>query len=334
VDLRLKDIAAETGYSIKTVSRAIHDHPDVKRETRERIMEVVRKHAFTPQWAAQSLRIRRTHTIGFAVPNLTNGFFGQIAMTIDAHFRQAHIGTLICFTAKNYQNELESLGSLLSKNVDGIIFAPSGCGGGYFQDLPQLREKPLVLIDNRCEGVDGWYVLHDNCYGMKLLADHLLERGNRCIAFIGGPLQESSAAERLEGYRQALRARGLEPEEELVRVADWDQVNGGYEATMDLLAKQRGRVDAVLYGNSQLLLGGYKAIHGLGLRMPADLAVAGFDPPYVIDSLVPRPTTLGKVEEEIGLTAARLLQELIAGRQPASGKEIRIRSELQAGESS
>jgi LacI family transcriptional regulator len=265
-------------------------------------------------------------------------------MTIDAHFRQARYGTLICFTAKDYRNELESLGSLLSKNVDGIIFAPSGCGGSYFRDLPQLAEKPLVFIDNRCEGVDGWYVLHDNVHGMELLADHLLERGRRRIAFIGGPLQESSAAERLAGYRQALRARGLEPEEELIRAADWDQVGGGYEATVDLLGRQRGRVDAVLYGNSQLLLGGYKAIHGLGLRMPDDLAVAGFDPPYVIDSLVPRPTTLGKVEEEIGLTAARLLQELIAGGTPADGapaggtpaggKEIRIRSELVIGGSS
>ncbi len=297
-------------------------------------MEVVRRHGFTPQWAAQSLRIRRTHTIGFAVPNLTNGFFGQIAMTVDAHFRQARYGTLICFTAKDYGHELASLGSLLSKNVDGIIFAPSGAGGEYFRDLPQLREKPLVLIDNRCQGLDGWYVLHDNCHGMKLLAEHLLDRGRRRVAFIGGPPGESSATERLAGYQQALRARGLEPEEALIRAADWDQVNGGYEATLDLLHEQAGRLQAVLYGNSQLLLGGYKAIHGLGLKMPADLAVAGFDPPYEIDALVPRPTSLRKVEEEIGLTAARLLQQLIAGTIPAGVREIRIRSELVIGASS
>jgi LacI family transcriptional regulator len=119
-----------------------------------------------------------------------------------------------------------------------------------------------------------------------------------------------------------------------VRIADWDQVNGGYEATLDLLNKARGRVRAILYGNSQLLLGGYKAIHGLGLRLPQDLAVAGFDPPYVIDSLAPRPTCLGKVEESIGLTAARRLPELFAGREPASPRQIRIRSDLVIGGSS
>ena len=297
-------------------------------------MEVVRKHAFTPQWAAQSLRIRQTHTIGFAVPNLTNGFFGQIAMTIDAYFRKARYSTLMCFTAKNFQDELESLASLVGTNVDGIIFAPSGSGGNFFQALPQLQEKPLVIIDNRCPIIDACHVLHDNRFGMKLLTDHLVERGHRLIAFIGGPLEESSAAERLEGYRSALGAHGLAADEGLVRIADWEQINGGFEATMDLLGKERGRVNAVLYGNSQLLLGGYKAIHAMGLRMPEDLAVASFDPPYVIDSLVPRPTSLGQAEEKIALTAARLLQELIAGKKEASRKEVRIRSELQIGESS
>lgn len=330
----LKDIAAETGYSIKTVSRAIHDHPDIKKETRARIMEVVRKHRFTPQWAAQSLRIRRTHTIGFVVPNLTNSFFGQVAMAIDEHFRKSHYSTLICFTAKSYPNELESLASLLGKNVDGIIFAPSASGGDYFRVLPQLKDKPVVIIDNRCAGNGACHVLHDNRYGMKLLAGHLAERGCRAIAYIGGPLEESSAAERLEGYRAALRARGLAVNERLIRTADWEQVNGGHDATLDLLRKERGRVDAVLYGNSQLLLGGYKAIHALGLSIPAQLAVASFDPPYMIDALVPRPTSLGQVERTIGLTAARLLQEQIGGRKPPARKEIRIRAELQVGESS
>lgn len=330
---RLKDIAAETGYSIKTVSRAIHDHPDIKPETRARILEVVQKHGFTPQWAAQSLRIRKTHTVGFVVPNLTNGFFGQIAMTIDAHFRDARYSTLICFTAKSLENELDSLGMLLAKNVDGIIFAPSGRSVDYFEALPPLREKPLVIIDNRCHSIDACHVLHDNRFGMGLLADHLIARGHRSIAFVGGPLEESSAEERLEGYRAALARHDLPVDEGLIRSADWDRINGSHEATIELLSGGTARPTAILYGNSQLLLGGYKAIHALGLRMPSQVAVAGFDPPYVIDALVPHPTTLNGVEETIGLAAARLLQELMGGKKPPADKEIRIRSELCIGES-
>jgi LacI family transcriptional regulator len=331
---RLKDIAAETGYSIKTVSRAIHNHPDISQETRQRIMEVVRKHAFTPQWAAQSLRIRKTHTVGFVVPNLINGFFGQLAMTIDGHFRTAGYSTLICFTAKSLENELDSLGMLLGKNVDGVIFAPSGRSVDYFEALPALREKPLVIIDNRCEGIGAWHVLHDNHFGMGLLADYLIGLGHRSIGFIGGPLEESSAAERLEGYRAALSRHGLPADETLIRIADWEKIGGGHDATIDLLQAARGRITALLYGNSQLLLGGYKAIHAMGLRMPHDVAVAGFDAPYVIDSLVPRPTTLGQVEEKIGLTAARLLEDLMSGTKASANRQIRIRSELNVGESS
>ena len=331
---RLKDIAAETGYSIKTVSRAIHDHPDIRPDTRAAIMEVVRRHGFTPQWAAQSLRIRKTHTVGFVVPNLVNSFFGQIAMTVDAHFREARYSTLICFTAKNKDNEIESLESLLGKNVDGIIFAPSGRCVDYFEALPPLREKPLVVIDNRCEKVDVSHVLHDNRHGMRLLVDHLVAHGHRRIAYVGGQREEWSAAERLEGYRSALARHRLAVDDALIRLTDWERIGGGNDATIELLEKKRGRITAILYGNSQLLLGGYKAIHGLGLNMPADIAVAGFDPPYVIDSLVPRPTTLGSVEEKIGLTAARLLQDLMSGSTPAAGREIRIRSELRVAESS
>jgi LacI family transcriptional regulator len=331
---RLKDIAAETGYSIKTVSRAIHNHPDISKETRQRIMEVVRKHAFTPQWAAQSLRIRKTHTVGFVVPNLTNGFFGELAMTIDSHFRTAAYSTLICFTAKILENELDSLGLLLGKNVDGIIFAPSGRSVDYLEALPALREKPLVIIDNRCQGIGAWHVLHDNVFGMGLLADHLVGLGHRSIGFVGGPEEESSAAERLHGYRAALDRHGLPADESLIRIADWEKISGGHEATIDLLESGKGRITAILYANSQLLLGGYKAIHAMGLRMPQDVAVAGFDAPNVIDSLVPRPTALEPVEEKIGLTAARLLQDLMSGKKSAADSEVRIRSELRVGESS
>lgn len=296
-------------------------------------MEVVRRHGFTPQWAAQSLRTRRTNTVGFVVPNLTNGFFGRIAMVVDAHFREVRTSTLICFTAKKLENELDSLRSLLGKNVDGIIFAPSGCSVDYFKVLPALREKPLVIIDNRCESINACHVLHDNVHGMRLLADHMVARGHRSIGYVGGPREESSAAERLEGYREALAGHGIAVGEDLVRTADWDSIAGGHEATRDLLTRHRGKLSAILYGNSQLLLGGYKAIHGLGLRMPADVAVACFDSPYDIDSLVPRPTALGTVEEAIGLAAARLLQDLIAGRAPVE-REVRVRSELCVGESS
>jgi LacI family transcriptional regulator len=329
----LKELAEEAGVSIKTVSRAIHDHPDINPATRARVMRIVDKYSYSPNWAAQSLRSRKTRTIGFVVPNITNSFFGQVGMTIDAFFRRMGYSTLICFTSNNHHNEIESLRSLLGKNVDGIIFAPVGFANDYFEVVPQLSSKPMVLVDNKCEGIDAHYVLHDNVQGTRLLVDHLVSHGHRRIACVTGPVNETSGDERLLGYREALRIHGIPYDESLVRIADWEAITGGLAATMDLFADVRNRPSAVYYANSQLLLGGYKAFHGLGLSVPADVAAVSFDPPYVLDALMPIPTTLGPFDEKIGLAAAKMLHSLMIDATAPVRKEARIRTALRLGAS-
>jgi DNA-binding LacI/PurR family transcriptional regulator len=329
----LKDIAEETGFSIKTVSRAIHDHPDIKGETKDIIMEVVRRLGFTPNWAAQSLRNKRTNTTGFIIPNITNGFFGEIGMTIDSLFRARGYSTLICFTSNSKENEIASIQSLLAKNIDGIILAPIGNQGEYIDLVPNLADTPLVLIDNRLSGPLRNYVLQDNEGDSCRLAAHILGHGYRRIGFITGPLEESSSRERFAGFRRALDEAGIALDEGLVRSVDWE-IRSGYEATMDLLGQRGGsRPTAIIYANSQLLLGGYKAIRENGLSIPADIAVASFEHPDVIDALSPRPTTLKKVEMRIGVAAAAMLLSLIESKENMAPREVLIPSELITGES-
>jgi LacI family transcriptional regulator len=328
----LKDLAKEAGVSIKTVSRAIHDHPDINAETRQKVMTIVEKYSYSPNWAAQSLRSRRTQTIGLVVPNMTNDFFGQVGVEIDSFFRKSHYSTLICFTSNRRENEIESMTSLLGKNVDGIIFAPEGSANDYFDILPQLRKKPIVFIDNKCEGIDAHYVLHDNIHGTGLLIDHLVSHGHKRIACVTGPLNATSGSERLQGYKNALQRNGLPFDEALVRVTDWEVIAGGVAATLDLFADRNAAPTAVFYANSMALLGGYKAFRKLNIAIPADVAAVAFDPPYVIDSLSPIPTTLGQFEEKIGQTAARMLYNLMNER-PVARKEVRVRSTIRMGTS-
>ena len=330
--MTLKDIAEKTGYSIKTVSRAIHNHADINAETRMKIMKIVEEHSFEPNWAAQSLRSRRTRTIGFVIPNLTNGYFGQIGMVIDTFFRKLGYTTLIGFTNNSYQNEIESLKLLISKNVDGIIFAPVGCTGGYFRDIPKLKTKPLIIIDNKCEGVDAHYVLHDNSRGVALLVDHLVRHGHRRIGAVVGPVEETSGAERLSGYREALERNGIGSDDSLVKISDWE-INGGYRATIELFADRAKAPTAVFYANSQLILGGYKAFKEMNLSIPSNVAIVSFDAPIVSDALVPYPTTLGYFEEKIGTHAARLLYDIVQGKEDPLPHEIRVESRLIPGQS-
>jgi Transcriptional regulators len=329
----LKDIAEETGFSIKTVSRAIHNHPDIKDETRAAIMAVVRKRAFTPNWAAQSLRSQRTNTIGFVVPNITNGFFGEIGMAIDEFFRARSYSTLICFTSNSRNNEIASIQSLLAKNIDGIILAPVGQSGDFLDLIPNIEGTPLVLIDNRLSGGPRNYVLQDNARNAALLTDHMLSHGHRRIGFVTGPLEESSARERLDGFRSALTAGGAAFDESLVRSVEWE-IMGGFDATLSLLdAGREQRPTALIYASSQLLLGGYRALREIGLSIPSDVAVASFEHPDVIEALSPRPTTLEKIEAKIGLAASAMLLSLIEAKEELPPQEALIPCELVAGNS-
>jgi len=296
-------------------------------------MEVVRRLGFTPNWAAQSLRNQRTNTIGFIIPNITNGFFGEIGMAIDTFFRARSYTTLICFTSDSRENEIASLKSLLAKNIDGIILAPIGNQGDYIDLVPNLADTPLVLIDNRLSGPPRNYVLQDNEENSRRLATHILGHGHRRIGFVTGPLEESSSRERLAGFRRALDEAGIPMDDSLVRSVDWE-IRSGYKATMDLLGQTGGsRPTAILYANSQLLLGGYKAIRENGLAIPTDIAVASFEHPDIIDALSPRPTTLKKVETLIGTAAASMLLSLIESKGKAAPSEILIPSKLIIGES-
>jgi len=330
--ITLKDIAEESGYSIKTVSRAIHNHPDINKTTRKIIMEIVKKYNYSPNWAAQSLRSKKTHTIGFVIPNITNGYFGHVGLSIDRLFRENHYSTLICFTSNNHENEIESLNALMNKNVDGIIFAPVGCEGDYYNRVPGLAKKPLVLIDNICRGIDGSYVLHDNSHGASLLVKHLFNHGHTKIACVTGPVEETSGAERLQGYKNALRNCGLPLDETLIKITNWE-INGGNGAVLDLFSSSSKKPTAIFFANHQLLLGGYKALHKLGLSIPGDVAVVSFDPPHVIDALSPRPTTLENFEEKIGSAAANLLLDLISKKREIKENKIRVQGVLRIGAS-
>ncbi len=327
----LKDIAEETGFSIKTVSRAIHNHPDIKEETKIAIMEVVRRRSFTPNWAAQSLRSQRTNTIGFVVPNITNGFFGEIGIAIDEFFRSRSYSTLICFTSNSRSNEVASIQSLLAKKIDGIILAPVGQSGDFLDRIPNLGETPLVLIDNRLTGPPRNYVLQDNVRNAALLTNHVLGHGHRRVGFVTGPLEESSARERLDGFRSALEAQGMAFDEALVRSVGWE-IKDGFDATLSLLDEGSApRPTALIYASSQLLLGGYRALQEVGLSIPSNVAVASFEHPDVIDALSPRPTTLEKIEAKIGLAASTMLLSLIEAKGELLPPEVLIPGELIVG---
>jgi LacI family transcriptional regulator len=325
--ISLKDIAAKTGFSIKTVSRALNDHPDVKKETRARILTVAKKYSYYPNLVAKSLRTRQAFTIGYVVPDITNEFYGKVGIAIEREAKKHRYGLLVSFTEESSENEIDSLKLLLAKRVDGIILATVGTTGEFIREILRNYPTPIVVIDNRAEGVKTNLVLHDNVDGACLLTKHLIGHGHKAIACITGPLTETSGKERLLGYKKALEESGIPIDEAMIRTSNW-RVDGGYETACELMAVKPRRPSAVFVGNSIMALGVYKALRKMCLRIPDDVALASFDSLEFTDAVDPPLTTLERVESRIGELAARILFERIQARDTVTMSEHFVKASI------
>jgi DNA-binding LacI/PurR family transcriptional regulator len=326
-NIRLQDIAEKTGYSIKTVSRALNDHPDVSNSTREKIVSIAKKYSYFPNLVAKSLRTKKAFTIGYIVPDITNEFYGKVGIVIEREFRKLGYSLLISFTEESAEYEIESIQLLLAKRVDGIVLATVGTTGKFLHDIIHRYHVPVVVIDNKEEGFKSNLVTHDNINGAYLLTKHLLEHGRERVACITGPLAETSAKDRLDGYKKALQEYGISLEERLIKVSNW-RFDGGYEAMFSLLQRGENKPTAIFIGNSIMALGVYKALKKIGLKVPDDVALVAFDNLEFTEAIDPPLTTLENVEKEIGEIAAGLLLEKIRTKDIYNVSEHLVKAEL------
>lgn len=313
----LKEIAARTGFAIKTVSRALNDDPNVKESTRAAIREAAEKLSYYPDLHARSLRERCTHTIGYIVPDITNAFFGRIGIAIEKAFKKRGYSLLMSFTEESGENEVEAIKKMISHRVDGILLASVGTTGTFLKRVVDGRKVPLVVIDNRIRGFRATMVLHDNLQGAFQLTRHLIGHGHREIACIGGPPFETSGKERLAGYRRAMEEAGLPVRDGLIRSANW-RIDGGFRAAREIFQAAGNAPTALFVANSIMALGVYRALREMRIRIPQDVAVAAYDNLDFVDALNPPLTTLDTAEEEIGRIAADLL---LAGIERGGGEE-------------
>jgi LacI family transcriptional regulator len=323
----LKDIAQQTGFSIKTVSRALNNHPDVSEETKRTILAAAEQSLYLPNLVARSLRTRHSFTVGYVVPDITSEFFGKVGIALEKELRRHGYGLLVSFTEESSEKEIESLKVLLSKRVDGIVLATVGTTGSFLRDNVMRMHLPLVVIDNRLEGLVTNSVLHDNIHGAYLLTKHLIAHGHRKIGCITGPLTETSGKDRLEGYKRALAEHGIPMQESLVEVSNW-RAGGGYDSARALLERQKGEITALFVANSVMALGVYKAFKKMSIAIPRDVAVVSFDYLEFTDALEPPLTTLESVDEKIGEIAAQLLLERVRDRRIVTTAQRMVRASI------
>ncbi len=308
----LEEIARLSGVSRSTVSRVINDHPNVRPEVRARVQRIVQQVGYHPHAAARSLVTKRTQVIGLLIPQavtriFTDPFFPHlirgIASTCNA--RGCHL-MLSLFTSSTDQDSLYRQ-VLRSGYLDGVVVASTTLDDPL---IPRMIEDGIHMVcvgrypDDRVSYVDS-----DNVRGSRMAVEHLLRLGHRRIATVTGPLSMVPGHDRLEGYRQALEARGLPVDESLIAEGDFSEE--GSQAVMQRLLATGPT--AVFAASDPTAIGVMKALKAAGRRIPDDVAVVGFDDLPIASIVEPALTTVRQPIEQLGATATDLLLKLIEG---------------------
>ena len=323
MDLRrtstIKDVASLAGVSTTTVSHVLNEVPGkrINAETRDRVKVAADQLSYRPNRLAQGLRTQRTHTFGFVSDSI--GATPYAGLTIlGAQRAAAEHGSLLMFMNSGLDPALEEreVRALLDRRVDGIIYASD-----YHRQVtlpPSLRRTAAVLLDATTEDPSISSVVPDEFGGAVAAVDELASYGHREIGFLNDRDDIPATRLRLAGFQRGLEELGISFHPELV-IAEEANSAGGYRAASLLLAGP-SRPTAVFCFNDRMAMGAYQAAADLGLRIPADLSIVGFDnQENIADGLRPGLTTVALPHYEMGEWAVRTLAELVEARaqQPA-----------------
>ncbi|HEY8484120.1 MAG TPA: LacI family DNA-binding transcriptional regulator [Longimicrobiales bacterium] len=315
----IKDVAREAGVSVATVSRVFNNSGPVREETRRLILEVARRLRYTPNGAARSLITRRTGTVGVVLPELEGEFFSEVIRGID-RTAQGKGYQLLLSGSHNATSKVSAL-QLMRGNVDGlIVMSPSLEARALAPSLPE--NVPVVLLNCCVEGSSLAALNIDNFGGAYAMVEHLVAvHGHRRVAIIKGPEENWDARERLRGYRAAMQALAGGGSEELEFPGDFTQ-RSGYAAAQRILELDP-RPTAIFAANDSMAIGALSALSEAGVRVPEEVAIAGFDDIPIARYTNPPLSSVHVGIGELGARAmARLLEAIEQGDDEARRQEV------------
>jgi LacI family transcriptional regulator len=321
------DVARESRVSVFTVSAVVNNKSHVGKKLRERVEAAIQKLNYRPNLIARSLAKRRTHTIGMIVPDIGNPFFPMVVRGAEDAAQKRGYNLLLCNSDDQLDKEENAVELLLSKRVDGILLTKAA--EEFRPSLWQMIKEvniPFVLVMRTYPQLTNDAVITDDYQGAYDAVCHLARAGRRRIGLISGPLKISNAQARWEGFRDALKAKELLYEPELVIEGDY-RIESGSRAGHALLAH---RPDGIYVANHLMTIGLLKAAEEMGLSCPEDFGLVSFDDYPWLSIFRPRLTTVELPKLQLGSEAAELLIERITGNRSKAvtrklQPELRIR---------
>ncbi|ACZ43282.1 transcriptional regulator, LacI family [Thermobaculum terrenum ATCC BAA-798] len=323
----LHDVARDAGVSIKTVSRVVNGEEHVSPGTRERVLASVRRLGYRPNEVARSLKGGGSRMLGLLIADISNPFYASIAKAVEDESRRAGYSLVLCASSEDVDREREYVEMLFRRRLEGLLLVPAPNGHDYLRREIQAG-LVVVAIDRPVDGLGVDTVLVENRSGTYAALRHLILHGHRRIGFVGAEHQLYTVRERLAGYEQALRESGLEPMVEL----DAPDAPRAAAATRRLLELPLPPT-ALFCVNNLATLGALQTLRTLGLRVPEDVTLVGFDDFELAELLHPTLTMVRQPTEEMGRLGARMLLERLNGEYTGEPRRVVLPTQLMLRES-
>lgn len=320
----LLDIAKYANVSKTTVSMVLNNKPiSVSDETRENILKAAKELNYIPNSLARSLSTKKTYTIGVIVPDIQNPFFSEMAKHIEITAERYGYSVILCNSFNSYEREENYIRLLISKLVDGVIFAASGDKPSNVNTLID-NKIPFTVVD-RLLDTDKKYngVFCENKYGIYLGVEYLYKKNKRKIAFVGGDDNSSVVKIRLNSFREIAKKLGILDEDIIIKESF--TLNGGINSTKEII-KRNKNVEAIFYSSDIMAIGGIKYLLREGYLIPDDISILGYDNIDIGSFIEPELTTIAQPISEMGKEACNLLIKLI--NEKSNGEIINIKPYL------
>jgi LacI family transcriptional regulator len=318
----IRDVAKAAGVSITTVSRALNGYTDVRPQTRKRILEIAQRMNYRPNQVARSLVMNRTRTVGLLVSDFNKDRSGQhflMDVLTGVHDALAERGYDIHLvsTTTAQQRLVSYLDFCRERRFEGVIVMGIRLDDPYVHEVVEST-LPSVTIDLPLISKHCGYVMTDNVNGARFAVRHLAARGHTKIGFVNGHRQAAVSVDRERGYEEGLRMAGLPVDPDLVYEADFS-LEGGARGLKYLLDKG---VTAVFFASDMMAIGGLRAAQSMGLQVPRDVAIVGFDNIDLGEFVTPALTTIAQPRYEMGWSAAAMLLDMLEGRAGPEGRML------------
>lgn len=329
-NMTIKDIARISGCSVSTISRVINDRPDVRPETKERVLEVMREAGFVPNTNARQLKIQQSRSLVFVVKGTRNIFFSDFLVQLQRAATLYGYNGIVSYLDEN-ANEIEAAEKILREiKPKGMIFL-GGSVANFQKGFANISVPSVLatLVSDKLDFSNLSMVGVDDRAAAYQAVSYLIQQGHRKIAVLGGPATSYPSMMRRQGAQQAMEDAGIRFEDKLYGLSNYD-FESAYHAMNGLLAR-RAEFTALFAMSDVIAFGAIRALVSAGLRVPEDVSAIGFDGITMSRYCVPVMTTIVQPSEQIALQSIELLVRQIEHGTPA--QTVTLQPELQQGES-